>query len=89
MKDWQVYLLNCADSSLYCGVTNNLDARIKVHNDGKGAKYTKGRRPVVLAAVSRKMTKSLALKFEIQIKKLPAGQKIRALKKGKLKNDNS
>ena len=81
MKDWQVYLLNCADSSLYCGVTNNLDARIKTHNAGKGAKYTKGRRPVTLAAASQKMTKSHALKLEIQIKKCSAAQKIMTLKK--------
>lgn len=84
MKNWQVYLLTCADSSLYCGITNNVESRIKVHNSGKGAKYTKGRRPVTLAGISRKMTKSDALKFEIQIKKLPAGQKISVLEKGKI-----
>ncbi len=84
MKNWQVYLLICADRSLYCGITNNVESRIRVHNAGKGAKYTKGRRPVTLAGISRKMTKSDALKFEIQIKKLPAGQKISVLEKGKI-----
>ncbi len=84
MKNWQVYLLTCADSSLYCGITNNVESRIKAHNAGKGAKYTRGRRPVFLAGISRKMTKSDALKFEIQIKKLPAGQKISVLEKGKI-----
>jgi len=84
VKNWQVYLLTCADSSLYCGITNNVESRIRVHNAGKGAKYTKGRRPVTLAGISRKMTKSDALKFEIQIKKLPAGQKISVLEKGKI-----
>ena len=84
MENWQVYLLTCADSSLYCGITNNIESRIKAHNAGKGAKYTKGRQPLTLAAVSRKMTKSDALKFEIQIKRLPAGQKISVLKKGEI-----
>lgn len=87
MKDWQVYLLKCADNSLYCGITKNLEARIDVHNAGKGAKYTKGRRPVELAAESRKMTKSCALKFEIAIKKLPVKKKISAVEKGKFKHD--
>ena len=43
------YLLKCADDTLYCGWTNPLDKRLKAHNDGKGAKYTKARRPVSLA----------------------------------------
>ncbi|MCP4722977.1 MAG: GIY-YIG nuclease family protein, partial [Desulfobacteraceae bacterium] len=52
MRDWQVYLLKCADLSLYCGITNNLKARIDTHNAGKGAKYTRGRLPVELVAKS-------------------------------------
>ena len=43
------YLLKCADDTLYCGWTNQLDKRLKAHNEGKGAKYTRGRRPVSLA----------------------------------------
>ena len=82
MKSWQVYLLKCADHSLYCGITNNLDVRIDVHNAGKGAKYTRGRLPVELVAATDKMTKSDALKFEIRIKKLPAGRKLAVLEKG-------
>jgi putative endonuclease len=84
LKDWQVYLLKCSDDSLYCGITNNLESRIEVHNAGKGAKYTKGRRPVRLAAQSCEMTKSNALKFEIVIKKLPVQEKIPTLRKGPL-----
>ncbi len=82
MKNWQVYLLKCADHSLYCGITNNLDLRIDVHNTGKGAKYTRGRLPVELVAATANMTKSDALKFEIRIKKLPAEKKISVLEKG-------
>lgn len=79
MKDWQVYLLKCADLSLYCGITNNLKARVDTHNTGKGAKYTRGRLPVELVAASQAMTKSQALKCELYIKKLPRPQKISTL----------
>lgn len=43
---YYVYILECCDKSLYTGYTNHLEKRIKAHNEGKGAKYTKGRRPV-------------------------------------------
>ena len=79
MRDWQVYLLECADLSLYCGITNNLKARINTHNAGKGAKYTRGRLPVTLVVASSEMTKSQALKCELYIKKLPRPKKISAL----------
>ncbi len=64
---------------MYCGITNDLKARIDTHNAGKGAKYTRGRLPVTLVAKSEEMTKSQALKCEIHIKKLPAGKKISTL----------
>ena len=79
MKSWLVYLLRCGDGSLYCGSTNNLDARIRRHNQGMGAKYTRGRLPVTLAAASGPLSRSLALKLEYRIKQLPAGKKIEAL----------
>jgi putative endonuclease len=83
MDDWQVYLLKCCDDTLYCGITNDLDARVKTHNAGKGAKYTKGRLPVEVVEISDTMTKSAALKLEISIKKLPTSRKISALAKNK------
>ena len=49
------YLLRCADGTLYCGWTNHLAARVAAHNAGKGAKYTKTRRPVVLAYYVRRI----------------------------------
>jgi len=79
VNNWQVYLLQCADLSLYCGITNDLKARIDTHNAGRGAKYTRGRLPVTLAAESSEMTKSQALKVELQIKKLPRPKKISTL----------
>ena len=75
-RDWVVYLIRCADKSLYCGITNNLEKRLAEHGSGKGAKYTRSRRPVELVADSSKMSKSDALKFEYRIKQLPSGKKI-------------
>ena len=79
--DWKVYLVKCADNSLYCGITNDLTSRIEKHNAGKGAKYTQSRLPVELMAVSRGLSKSGALTIEHYIKQQPAGEKIEALKR--------
>lgn len=75
-NSWNVYLVRCSDNSLYCGITNHLAKRLAAHNSGKGAKYTRSRRPVVLVVVSRSMTKSEALKLEYRIKQVAAGKKI-------------
>lgn len=73
---WYVYILKCSDDSLYTGITNNLQKRIKNHNDGTGAKYTKGRAPVTLLKHFIVSSKSEALKLEIKIKKLPREGKL-------------
>jgi putative endonuclease len=73
---WFVYLLRCSDDTLYCGISNNLDKRIKTHNNGKGAKYTKSRLPVILFYYETVLNKSEALKREYQIKKLSKSEKI-------------
>ena len=78
--DWKVYLVKCADNSLYCGITNDLNSRIEKHNAGKGAKYTQSRMPVELVAASRGLSKSEALKLEHYIKQQPAGKKVETLK---------
>lgn len=80
-KQWIVYLVRCVDGSLYCGITNNLNKRLEMHNAGKGARYTRSRQPVELVGVSPEMTKSDALKLEYRTKQLPAGMKIFELKK--------
>ncbi len=80
-ESWKVYLLMCSDHSLYCGITKNVASRIEKHKAGKGAKYTRSRRPLELVAVSSEMTKSEALKLEDHIKKQPAGEKVTVLKK--------
>jgi len=81
-RQWVVYLIRCSDESLYCGITNNLKKRLTVHNSGKGAKYTRSRRPLEFIGASFKMTKSDALKLEYRIKQVPANKKIFELIKG-------
>ena len=80
-KNWIVYLLRCSDNSLYCGISNDLKSRLTDHNSGKGAKYTRSRKPVELVGTSHEMTKNEALKLEYRIKRLPAGKKISELVK--------
>jgi putative endonuclease len=81
-KEWVVYLVRCSDKSLYCGISNDFESRLIEHNSGKGAKYTKSRRPVEIVGISPEMTKSQALKFEYRVKQAPAGKKISVLKRG-------
>lgn len=69
------YILKCADGSLYTGWTNDLEKRIQAHNDGKGAKYTKSRRPVTLVYYERFATKEEAMSREYAIKQLSRRQK--------------
>ena len=78
-KNWVVYLVRCTDNSLYCGSSNDIKARVKKHNQGQGARYTRSRRPVDLIGISAKMTKSEALKLEYRIKRLPLDRKITEL----------
>ena len=73
---WYVYLLECSDSSLYCGITNDIDKRIATHNSGKGAKYTKVRLPVKLYWFEEQTDRSTASKREYQIKKLSRKNKL-------------
>ena len=68
--DWFCYLLECADGTLYCGITNDLDKRLAAHNSGEGAKYTRGRTPVKLLYRESCADKSAALKREREIKAL-------------------
>ena len=80
--DWSTYILQCADGSFYCGVTNNLENRLARHNEGSASKYTRSRLPVTVAAVRSNLTKSHAFRLEHYIKKLPARKKIEALASG-------
>jgi len=72
---WFVYILECSDKSFYVGHTENLDARLKAHNSGKGALYTSIRRPVILLYREPHQTKKSAIKRELQIKKWSRAKK--------------
>ncbi len=74
--NWTCYLLRCADDTLYCGITNDLEKRITAHNEGAAAKYTRGRVPVQLIYAEPCADKSTALKREMQIKKLSRKKKL-------------
>lgn len=74
---WTVYLVRCADDTLYCGITNDLAGRLAAHEAGKGAKYTRGRGPLVLVATRRCRDKGLALRIEHAVKRLPRREKLR------------
>jgi putative endonuclease len=79
---WQVYILQCADGTLYTGITTDLPRRVGEHNgSGTGAKYTSGRRPVKLVYSKRFKGRSLAAKEESRIKKLPRQKKLELIKK--------
>ncbi len=69
------YILRCGDGTLYCGWTNCLEKRLRAHNSGHGAKYTKSRRPVALVYWEEFETKSEAMRREAAIKKMKKDQK--------------
>jgi putative endonuclease len=69
-EEWLVYMLSCADGTIYTGITNNLSLRIAKHNAGKGAKYTRSRTPVKLLASWKCADKSSASSLEHTYKKL-------------------
>lgn len=79
---WVCYLLRCADDTLYCGITNDLDKRLAAHNAGTAAKYTRARGPVQLAYAEPCDDKSAALKRERAIKALPRAAKLALIAAG-------
>lgn len=70
-----VYVLECADDSLYTGYTTDPERRLEEHNDGAGAKYTRGRTPVELVHVERFESRSAAMSREYAIKRLSRAEK--------------
>ena len=80
-----VYLLRCADGTLYCGWTNNPDRRLAMHNAGKASKYTASRRPVEMVYLESCPTKQEAMKREAAIKKLPRTEKLKLIPHGSSK----
>lgn len=76
-SNWFVYIMRCADETLYTGITTDLARRVEEHNTGKvGARYTRSRRPVVLVYSEEVENRSEASKREHAIKKLPLSGKM-------------
>lgn len=73
---WVVYILKCADESLYTGITNDLEGRIGAHESGNGAKYTRGRGPFTLMHCEKCKNRSEASKREVEIKNLRREEKL-------------
>ena len=79
------YILECSDGTLYCGWTNNLEKRLKAHNEGKGAKYTRSRLPVRLVYFEEFENSIDAQKREYRIKRLSRDKKLKLIQ-GKMPN---
>ena len=81
MSTWFVYVVRCADDSLYTGITTDIDRRIQEHNraTGKGAKYTRQRQPVVLVYSEQIDSRAAATRRELVIKRLSRAEKMRLI----------
>ncbi len=72
---WHLYILKCSDNTFYTGITNDVQRRLKMHNDGKASRYTRSRRPVILIYQEQCRNKSSALKKECGLKFLSRKEK--------------
>ena len=79
-NSWKLYVLRCSDGSLYTGITTDVEKRLAAHNAGKGAKYTRSRRPVELVYQEDCVDHSCALKRELEIKAMKREQKLKLIK---------
>ena len=78
---WFVYILRCADGTLYTGSTTDVERRLSAHNSGSGAKYTRARRPCTLAYCEEAADRRAALRREAAIKKLTRTEKLALIEK--------
>ena len=83
-KGWFVYLARCSDGTIYTGIARDVTARMAAHDAGRGARYTRGRGPLVLCAVRRCASQSEALRLEFAVKKLPRSGKEKLLSRQRL-----
>ncbi len=74
-RAWHVYLVRCADGTLYTGITTDLDHRMEAHNAGKGAKYTRARLPVRLVWTEAAKNEGAARRREYEVRTLPRREK--------------
>ena len=80
---WLVYVVRCADGSLYTGITNNLDRRLQSHNAGRASRYTRSRLPVRVVYAEPASTRGNALKREFSIKALSRTAKMRLIRRAR------
>lgn len=80
---WYVYLLRCADGSLYTGITKDVNRRCRQHNDGTASRYTRSRRPTKLAYQEEHVSTSAALKREAAIKAMSRREKLALIRRRK------
>jgi predicted GIY-YIG superfamily endonuclease len=73
---WWVYVLRCGDGTLYTGATTDVARRLAVHQAGRGARYTRGRGPLIVIAVRRCRDKEIALRIEHAVKRLSRADKL-------------
>lgn len=78
--NWIVYILECTDDTLYTGITTDIERRVKAHDSGSGAKYTKGRGPVKIVYIETCANRSEASKREREIKLLDRAYKLKLSK---------
>ena len=76
-----IYIVQCADGSLYTGYSTDVAKRVATHNRGKGAKYTRSRLPVTLVHQEHYVTKTLAMSREYAIKQMTRAQKLKLIRK--------
>lgn len=79
LMNYWIYIVRCADATLYTGVAADLEKRIAAHNSGKGAKYTRGRRPVALVYRERCENRAQAQRRESEIKRLSRAEKLKLI----------
>ena len=82
--NWYVYIVECSDGTLYTGISNNVDKRMKEHNAGTASRYTRGRRPVKLLAKWDCADRSHASKMEYKIKGLAREAKLKSITEGRV-----
>lgn len=75
-KEWFIYLIECCDLTFYCGITNDLEKRMKAHKEGNGSKYVRAKGFSKLLKSKRLPSKSIALKEELRLKKLKKFEKL-------------
>lgn len=87
MNQWYLYIIKCRDGSLYTGISTDVKRRLAIHQDNRGAKYLRGRGPLVLVFEKKIGSRALASQVENLVKKLPKHKKEQLIRTGSWKRD--